>query len=75
MRVFGESSFNPFIAPACKISELKDARTRLKNRTVSGLITNLFAVLCVLIKILSLASVKKEEEEKEREKKEKEKRA
>ena len=26
-----ESHFNPFIAPACKISGLKDARTRLQR--------------------------------------------
>ena len=47
---------NLFTAPACKIYRVKDAQTRLKNSIVSGLITNLFPVLCILIKIISLAS-------------------
>ena len=51
--------FHPFTTPACKISGVKDARTRLKNSIVSGLITNLFSVLCVWMKILSQASAKK----------------
>ena len=40
---------NPFTAPACKISGLKDARTRLKNSIFSGLRTNLlkkFSAMC-----------------------------
>ena len=59
-------SFSPITAPACKPSGLKDARMRLKNSTVSGLITNLFSVLCVLIKILSHASVKKKKMKKKK---------
>ena len=50
---------NPFTAPACKISRVKDAQTRLKNSIVSGLTTNLFSVLCILMKILLHASANK----------------
>ena len=55
-----KGSFNPFTAPACKISRLKGARTCLKNSIVSGLTANLFSALCVLMKIRSHAGAKKE---------------
>ena len=52
--------FNPFTAPACKISGLKDARTPLLKKSIfSSPVTHLLSVLCVLIKILSHASAKK----------------
>ena len=38
-------SFNPFTAPACKISGLKDARTHLKNSIFSGPIASPFSVM------------------------------
>ena len=52
-------SINPFTAPACKISWLKDAQMHLKNGIFSGPVTHLLSALCVLIKLLSHASVKK----------------
>ena len=54
-----KGSFNPFTAPACTISGLKGARMSLKNSLVSGLRTNLFSVLWVLMKTLSHAGAKK----------------
>ena len=36
---------NPFTAPACKISGLKDARTHLKNRIFSGPLTSPFSAV------------------------------
>ena len=52
-------NINPFTAPSCKLSGLKDERKRPQNGIFSGLITNLFSVLCVSMKILSHASAKK----------------
>ena len=57
--MFRGAAINPFTAPSCKISGLKNARKRPKNSIFSVLITDLFSVLCVLIKILSHASAKK----------------
>ena len=54
-------SLNPITAPACKISGLKDARTRLKNSIFSGPITHLLSMLCVVIKVLSHASAKRKQ--------------
>ena len=51
---------NPITAPACKISGLKDARTRLQTVYIPGPITHLLSMLCVWMKILSHASAKKE---------------
>ena len=45
-----DTGVNLFTAPACKISGLKDARTRLQ--------TPLLSTLCVLMEILSPASAK-----------------
>ena len=52
-------TLNPFTAPACKLSGLKDAQTRLRNSILSGPITHPFSVRCVLMKILSHANAKK----------------
>ena len=41
-----EICLNPFAAPACNISGLKGARTRLKNSMFSGPVTHLLSVLC-----------------------------
>ena len=50
---------NPFTAPACKMSGLKDARTRQQTVYLfSCTITHLLSVLCVLIKLPSHASAK-----------------
>ena len=51
--------FNPFTAPACKISGLKEPRARLKTSIFSGPIILLLSVLCVLTEILSNAGAKK----------------
>ena len=50
---------NPFTAPACKISRLKDARTRLQT-VYFPVLWHLFSVLCVLMKILSHARKRRE---------------
>ena len=50
---------NPFTAPDCKISGLKEPQTRLKNRIFSGPVTHLLSMLSVLMKVLSHACVKK----------------
>ena len=48
---------NPFTAPACKISKLKDAGTRLQTlSTFSGPITQLLSMLCVVMRVPSYAS-------------------
>ena len=44
---------NPFTARACTISGLKSVLTSLQNSTVSGPITDLFSVLCIMTDILS----------------------
>ena len=49
-----EWDLNPFTAPACKISGLKDAR----NSILSGPIAHLPSALCVLMKTLSHAGAK-----------------
>ena len=56
--VYHLHGFNPFTAPACKISGLKDAQWCLQT-VYSGPITHLPSVLCDLVKILLYASVKK----------------
>ena len=55
---------NPFTAPTCKISGLKDARTRLKNSIFSGPITHLLSMPRVLMKAFSHASAKKKKKKK-----------
>ena len=45
--------------PPSLFQPAKDAQRRLKNSIVSGVITNLFSVLSVLMKILSHATAKK----------------
>ena len=50
---------DPFTAPACKISGLKDARTRLQNKCIFTPKTRLLSVLWILLKIISRASAKK----------------
>ena len=47
---------NPFTTPACKISGLKDARTRLE--TVYFQVLYLLAMLCILMNICTHASAK-----------------
>ena len=42
--------FNPFTAPACKISRLKDAWWCLKSNIFSGPVTHLLSLLCVSTK-------------------------
>ena len=53
--------FNPFTAPTCNISGLKDVGTRLPTAYVSVL-QHLLSMLCVSMKIFSHASVKKKTE-------------
>ena len=52
-------AINHFTAPACTVSGLNDARTRLQT-VYFPILWHLFSVLCVLIKILSHATAKKE---------------
>ena len=56
----GSGLFNPFSAPACKMSGLKDARTRLQTVYFPVLYNYLHSMLCVLIKVFSRASAKTE---------------
>ena len=51
--------FNPFTAPACNISGLKDARAVPANSIFSGPIPHLLSMQCILMKILSDANEKK----------------
>ena len=56
---------NPFIVPVCKIAGLKDAERHVPaNSIFSGPITHLLWMLCVLMKLLSRASVKKKKKKK-----------
>ena len=51
---------NPFTAPACEMSKLKDAGTRLQTLSIfSGPITQLLSVLCVVVRVPSYASAEK----------------
>ena len=50
---------NTFTAPVCKISRLKDARTCLQTVYFSGPSASLLSMLCILVKIISHARVKK----------------
>ena len=43
--ILSDGPINPFTAPACKISGLKDARTHLKNSLFSGPVTSPFSVM------------------------------
>ena len=56
---FSDGLFNPFIAPTCKISGLKDVRTRLQNSKFSSPVTLLLSILCAVMKVLSHASAKR----------------
>ena len=49
---------NPFTAPACKISGLKDAGTSLQNSIFFAPITRLLSMLCIVVKVLSRTSAK-----------------
>ena len=51
-------NINPFTAPACKISWLKDERTHLKT-VYFPVLKRLFSVFCVFMIILSHAGAKK----------------
>ena len=51
---------DPFTAPTCKMSGLKDAGTGLQNSIFYGPIAYLLSMLYVVIKVLSHASAKKE---------------
>jgi len=51
---------NPFTATACTISGLKNATTHLQT-IFSGHTAHLLSMLCILMKILSHASAKKED--------------
>ena len=53
------SIFKSFIAPACNISGMKIAQTRLLRVHCFGSIANLILILYVLIKLFSHASEKK----------------
>ena len=61
VHVFWICEFNPFTAPACKISGLKDARTRLQT-VYFPLLQHLLSVRRVSLKILSHDSVKNKTE-------------
>ena len=50
---------NPFTAPACKVSRLKEPQMRPQNSVFSSPITHLLSVISNLMKILSHASAKK----------------
>ena len=50
---------NPFTAPACQIPGLKSAYVHAcKQKIISGPITNLLSVLCILMTALSNANAK-----------------
>lgn len=51
-------TFNPFVVPGCKMSVLKNARTRLQNSIFSGPAANGLSMLCVLMQIVLYASAK-----------------
>ena len=51
--------FNPFTAPACKISGLKDEWMRLQKSMFSNPITHLLSMLYIVMKILLHVSGKK----------------
>ena len=53
-----EKSLNPFTAPACKISGLKDSRTHLQTAYFQCC-NHLSSMLCVLMKIVSHRPVRK----------------
>ena len=54
-------SVNPFTVPACKIFGGQRYTDAPENSIISGPITHLFSVLCVLMKSLSHASAEKED--------------
>ena len=55
--------FNPFIAPACKISGLKNTHGGVQTVHFRGSVTHLLSILCVLIEILSRIYAKKKKKD------------